>query len=71
MRDWTAKNGVANTSADFHAIVSIVERLLRDHHLGDSPRQIAGLIIAQLAHKHGFAPRSDFSETDSQPREDR
>lgn len=59
--DWTCdERGRSNSSDEYHRLVSEVERLIRSgaHSLinGDA-RSVASLIVAQLAHVHGLAPR--------------
>lgn len=59
-RDWTCDaDGRSNSSPAFHALVDAVESLIR----GDAQSLIAGradrtagLIVAQLAHRHGMVP---------------
>lgn len=55
LNDWTAKDGRSNCSDDFIRLVNEVDKLIRNsaHDLicGDSI-SVAGLIMAQLAHKH-------------------
>lgn len=55
--DWTRdpETGRSNSSQEFLALVAEVERLIRNHRLGDNPRDTAVLIMAQLAHRHGLA----------------
>lgn len=59
--DWTmGPDGRANTSPRFEALCDEVARLIRGeaHSLiGGHTRSTAGLIMAQLAHVHGLAPR--------------
>ena len=60
--DWTAKNGKSNSSDEYLRLVAEVERLIRDDaHMLISGKadKTAGLIMAQLAHKHGLAPLRD------------
>lgn len=61
--DWTAvPNGPSNSSPEFERLVHEVDLLIRQsgHTLiiGGS-RSVAGLIMAQLAHVHGLAPRPE------------
>lgn len=62
--DWTATSGGAsNTSPEFARLVGEVDRLIRQsgHTLlaANGTRTVAGLIMAQLAHVHGLAPRPE------------
>lgn len=59
-KDWTIKDGRVNNSDQFETLVERVDELIR----GSAHDLIAGrsaivarLIMAQLAHKHGLAPR--------------
>jgi hypothetical protein len=59
--DWTrAKNGTANSSERFQTAVAEVRRLILDNGGWNLDRHwvdgTARLIVAQLAHVHGFAP---------------
>lgn len=57
--EWTISNGRWNTSEEMRELCAVVERLIRDsaHDLiAGRADKVAGLIIAQLAHKHGMAP---------------
>ncbi len=60
--DWTIDPATnrSNSSAEFNRLCDEVERLIRgDAHMlisGQAGRT-AGLIMAQLAHKHGLVPR--------------
>lgn len=59
--DWTVdqETGRSNSSAAFNAAVDAVARLIRNsaHDLiGGRVESVATLIVAQLAHIHGFAP---------------
>ncbi len=60
--DWTRnRHGTANSSADYLLLVDAVERLIRSsaHSLiAGRAGQVAGLIVAQLAHVHGMRPRA-------------
>jgi hypothetical protein len=62
--DWTAQDGRSNSSPEFNRLTEEVARLIRDsaHDLiaGRADR-VAELIMAQLAHKHGLAPRKEDS----------
>lgn len=61
--DWTAgPDGVANTSQKYLDLVMEVERLIRsDAHqlLSGREDRTARLIVSNLAHKYGLAPRPD------------
>jgi hypothetical protein len=62
--DWTRdpETGRSNSSQKYIETVKIVERLIRDEaHLLIAGRadSTAGLIVSQLAHKYGFAPRKE------------
>ena len=57
--DWTiGPGGRTNTSAEFEALVYVVEQLIRNsaHTLisGGGPKEVARLIVAKLAHVHGL-----------------
>ena len=60
-RDWTCdKSGASNSSEVFERMAGAVEQIIRESgpalingHVG----AVARLIIAQLAHVHGMAPR--------------
>lgn len=57
--DWTAKDGVSNSSEEYLRLVDIVERLIReDAHvlINGNVRETARLIMSQLAHKHNVGP---------------
>lgn len=59
-QDWTAEGTVANSSEEFLRLCAEVERLIRgDAHMLISGRAdaTARLIMANLAHEHGLAPR--------------
>ena len=58
--DWTAVDGRSNSSALYVNLSSEIARLLRDsaHSLiAGRTDEVGGLILAQLAHKHGLRPR--------------
>ena len=60
--DWTVdpETGRSNSSQRFNELCVEVERLIRgDAHalIGGRADKTAGLIMAQLAHVHGLAPR--------------
>ena len=60
--DWTVDpiTGRSNSSERYLSLVEVVERLIRsDAHqlIAGNARSTAGLIVAQLAHKHCLAPR--------------
>jgi hypothetical protein len=61
--DWTADaEGRSNSSEAFNALVGHVEQLIRNsatHLIAGRADMVAGLIVAQLAHKHGMAPRAE------------
>ena len=58
MGDWTCnERGVSNSSEQYLRIVQTVERLIREDAwmlINGKADRTAGLIVAQLAHKHGF-----------------
>jgi hypothetical protein len=61
--DWTVdpESGRCNSSPEYRRLVGEVERLIRDgaHTLiCNGPRALAGLIVAQLAHKQKLRPAS-------------
>lgn len=60
LNDWTVKDGRMNSSDRFEELIERVDEIIRSsgHDLihGRS-RVVAGLIMAQLAHEHGLAPR--------------
>lgn len=63
MSDWTVdlESGRANSSKLFQQTVDAVASLIQDEAyslIANGPNWTAGLIVAQLAHKHGFEPRS-------------
>lgn len=64
MSDWTTgPDGVSNSSEQFRHLVAEVERLIRgDAHMLIAGRadRTAGLIMAQLAHRHGMRPASEI-----------
>lgn len=59
--DWTVGlDGRANSSAKFEYLVAEVTRLIRDDArmlITGHADATAGLIVAQLAHRHGLRPR--------------
>ncbi len=58
--DWTANGGVANSSPAFLEAVAAVKSLLLEHRMAYghfAAERLGRLIVAQLAHKHGFAPK--------------
>lgn len=56
--DWTCdKHGRANSSEPFERCVDRVAELIANHRIGDDPRSTARLIMAQLAHLNGLAPK--------------
>jgi dihydroneopterin aldolase len=66
--EWTVDpdTGRSNSSAEYRRLCDEVERLIRSEaHSLISGRAdvVAGLIMAQLAHRHGLAPASFPSET--------
>lgn len=65
--DWTAgPDGRTNSSETYQRIAAHVEALIRqDAHrlIAGRADMTAGLIVAQLAHKHGLAPPPDGTET--------
>jgi len=57
--DWTAKDGVSNSSPEFERIKAEIERLIRGAAfdlIAGRAGTTAGLILANLAHRHGLAP---------------
>lgn len=55
--DWTCKDGRANSSDEYLRLVAEVEQLIRRsaHSLiAGRAQDVAGLIMAQLAHVHGL-----------------
>ena len=60
--DWTvAPGGRSNASKAYLCLVDDIDRLLREcgfYLVNGQVRQVARLIVARLAHKHGLAPRS-------------
>ena len=55
--DWTVgRNGLANSSDRFEEIVGAVAAIVGNARLEENPRDVAGLIVAQLAHVHGLSP---------------
>lgn len=62
--DWTVDPATrrSNSSPRFRELVDAVAALIRNsaHDIVRGRLEsVAGLIVAQLAHKHGLAPRSD------------
>ena len=58
--DWTVKDGCANSSDEFERLTREIARLIRDqaHQLLHGNTEAASrLILAQLAHVHGLAPK--------------
>ncbi|MDP3004166.1 MAG: hypothetical protein Q8N43_01520 [Candidatus Azambacteria bacterium] len=60
--DWTVdlETHRSNSSPEFRQLVSEVARLIKNEAhslLNGQVESAAGLIMAQLAHKHGLAPR--------------
>ncbi len=59
MKDWTAHEGVSNTSPIYQELVDTVDRIILDsaHSLiqGHS-KTVARLIVSILAHKHKLSP---------------
>ncbi len=58
--DWTRKKGQSNSSDEFLQLCEAVERLIRAdafHLIAGRADMTARLIMAQLAHVHGLAPR--------------
>jgi hypothetical protein len=66
LRDWTHDaTGRSNSSATFIELCRKVERLIRDdaHQLiGGRAGNTAGLVMAQLAHRHGLVPIAVVAE---------
>lgn len=63
--DWTAKDGRSNSSDLFKQLCAEVERLIRSDAfalIGGRADTTARLIMAQLAHLHGLAPRHPKAE---------
>ena len=56
--DWTVnpETGRTNSSSRFEHLVEEIARMMRSVHVGDDPRSVARLIVAQLAHVHGMVP---------------
>lgn len=64
--DWTRDaRGVSNSSAAFAHAVDAVFDILRHHRLDSDLRDTSRLIVALLAHVHGFAPRADVPPSPS------
>lgn len=60
---WTSHNGWTNASPEFQRMCDEVERIIRSdaHSLINGHAQMtARLIMAQLAHVHGLAPKEDI-----------
>ena len=56
-KDWTVKDGLANSSEVYLSLVNEVDRIIRES--GDElicglHKHVARMIVAQLAHKHGL-----------------
>ncbi len=59
-KNWTqGRDGRSNSSHAYLALVRAVEELLCDHRLGTPTKSTARLIVSQLAHKHGMAPKAE------------
>jgi hypothetical protein len=59
MKDWTEKNGMSNSSDAFVKMVDVVDDLIMSSSrdlIGGRSQVVARLIVAQLAHNHGFRP---------------
>lgn len=66
--DWTAKNGLSNSSDEFLLYSAVVASLIRSsaHDLVNGRTERVGrLIMAQLAHVHGLQPRSPDGSVNS------
>jgi hypothetical protein len=64
--DWTrGENGRSNTSDRFKALVAEVARLIRENPAMLCRRgyDLAGLIMAQLAHIHDLVPADEYRRT--------
>jgi hypothetical protein len=67
MDDWTVdpETGRSNSSARYKELVAVIERLIRDDAhmlLSGHAECTAGLILAHLTHKYGFAPTDVTNE---------
>ena len=56
-KDWTVKDGLANSSEVYLSLVNEVDRIIRES--GDElicglHKHVARMIVSQLAHKHGL-----------------
>lgn len=59
--DWTAADGISSTSDMFNELVQAVAELLEDQAhalIQGKTERVAGLIVAQLAHRHGLSPNT-------------
>ena len=62
-KDWTALNGVSNSSPEYLDLVNIIERIIRNSAsalINGSVNSVARSIMSSLAHKHGLRPESLF-----------
>lgn len=55
-RNWTYRNGVANSSREYLACVEIVERMIRTLTIGSDPYFAARSIVSHLANDAELAP---------------
>lgn len=65
MKDWTAKDGVANNSDLFHYLSVEIGGLIKNSGhdlLRGRAETVARLILAKLAHEYGFAPSIESAE---------
>ena len=66
--DWIVDpaTNCANSSDEFKEIVDVVTRIIKDSAFDDlmngRVHVVAGLIVAKLAHGHGFMPRLEIKE---------
>ena len=59
--DWTAKDGVCNSSDKFHELAEDVDTLIKTSAtwlIEGNSRRVAVMIVAYLAHMHGMQPRA-------------
>lgn len=67
MEDWTAKNGVSNSSEEYIKIVKIVDNIIRGSGYslirGDT-NGVARTIVSQLAHTYKFGPYNNGMHAD-------
>ena len=66
--DWTIGiDNRCNTSPTFREISKRIARIVGNTRVSDNPNDVAGLILAQLAHKYHLSPADDTIDRLGEP----